>query len=148
MGTDGLAPIGSPIPNTCIYVLDDVGGLRSSGLPGTIWVGGHGVSSDYVGYTADCYMPNPFLKDGYVVQPYKLTRRDQANNTRSYIYRTGGYGLCKGSTIELGAPVLFGHTGRPPGGFSEIELQKVASAVKCVAGSNEVAKMIYQSPRA
>lgn len=64
MGSDGPALIGNPIPNACIYVLDDFGNLRSSGLPGSIWVGGRGVSSDYVGYASDSYVPNPFLQDG------------------------------------------------------------------------------------
>lgn len=59
--------IGTPNPNTNVYVLDDDENPVKIGEPGTMWVGGKGVSRGYVNLpelTATRYKPDKFTKDG------------------------------------------------------------------------------------
>ncbi|MFG2634714.1 AMP-binding protein [Streptomyces sp. NPDC048362] len=42
-------PIGRPLPNTRVYVLDRHGNLVPPGVPGEIWIGGDGVARGYHG---------------------------------------------------------------------------------------------------
>ncbi|UCH92334.1 MAG: amino acid adenylation domain-containing protein [Candidatus Aminicenantes bacterium] len=41
-------PIGTPIANSTVYIVDNAGHVRPKGLPGEIWVGGDGVSRGYL----------------------------------------------------------------------------------------------------
>ncbi|EXU94675.1 AMP-binding enzyme [Metarhizium robertsii] len=117
-GRDGLAPIGSPIPNTYVYILDGNGRQRPVGLVGSIWVGGAGVCNDYVGYEPESYALNPFLDD------------------ESYIYRTGDYGFCnEDGSIELSPPVFAEDFAKSGHGLSRVELQRVKSSLHCAASS-------------
>src|SRR5579864_2257578 len=56
-------PIGKPIPNAKIYVLDSQMGLALLGVPGELCIGGSGVARGYVNHpelTAERFLPNPF----------------------------------------------------------------------------------------
>ncbi|KRA17573.1 non-ribosomal peptide synthetase [Lysobacter sp. Root604] len=60
-------PIGRPIRNTRVYVLDDSGGLAPSGCPGELYIGGAGVALGYLNrpeLTAQRFLPDPFDPDG------------------------------------------------------------------------------------
>ena len=71
-------PIGRPVANAQIYLLDPAGHLVPDGLPGEIWIGGHGVARGYRArpdLTAQRFADNPFSE-----QP------------RARMYRTGDIG--------------------------------------------------------
>jgi amino acid adenylation domain-containing protein len=73
----GSIPIGRPIANTQVYVLDDHFQPVPIGVPGELFVGGAGVARGYLNkpnLTAERFVPNTFSKD-----------------PRARLYRTGDW---------------------------------------------------------
>jgi len=63
---DALEPLGYPIANTQIYILDKNRKLVPIGVPGELHIGGAGLSRGYLNrpdLTAEKFIPNPFNKD-------------------------------------------------------------------------------------
>lgn len=61
------APIGRPIANARVHILDDAGGPTAPGIAGEIHVAGLGVARGYLGdpaLTADRFVPDPFGAPG------------------------------------------------------------------------------------
>jgi amino acid adenylation domain-containing protein len=59
-------PIGRPIGNTEVYVLDSHRRLVPVGIPGDLYIGGDGLAIGYLGnskLTAEKFIPNPFSSD-------------------------------------------------------------------------------------
>lgn len=57
------SPIGRPIANTCIYVLDESGNLAPAGVTGQLYIGGSALSRGYFNHpewTAESFVPHPF----------------------------------------------------------------------------------------
>ena len=76
--TDNVIPIGLPIANTRIYILDSDMQPLPIGVPGEIYVGGEGLARGYLNRperTATQFVPDPFSED-----------------QRSRLYRTGDLG--------------------------------------------------------
>lgn len=72
----GDIPLGRPIANTSVYVLDDNLQLCPTGVPGEICTGGDGVARGYLadpGLTRERFVANPYLE-------------------RDVLYRTGDFG--------------------------------------------------------
>jgi acyl-coenzyme A synthetase/AMP-(fatty) acid ligase/acyl carrier protein len=83
-------PIGRPVANAQIYLLDPARKLVPDGLPGEIWIGGHGVARGYrerPDLTAQRFAADPF-----------------SERSRARMYRTGDIGRwrCDGSLEFLG----------------------------------------------
>jgi acyl-coenzyme A synthetase/AMP-(fatty) acid ligase len=59
-------PVGAPLANTQLYVLDESLGLVPVGAPGELYVGGVGVGRGYLrepARTAQAFIPDPFARD-------------------------------------------------------------------------------------
>jgi len=59
-------PIGRPIANTDVYLLDRAGEVVPIGVPGEVYVGGDGLAHGYLGRpepTAASFVPHPFRAD-------------------------------------------------------------------------------------
>ncbi len=75
-------PIGKPISNTQIYILDEYGNLLPPGVTGELYVGGNGLAKGYLNMpelTREKFIPNPFAKDN------GKSKKAQAER----LYRTG-----------------------------------------------------------
>jgi amino acid adenylation domain-containing protein len=83
---DGLVPLGLPIPNTTMYVLDDCLEPVPEGVPGEVYVGGAGVARGYLGapaLTAARFVPDPYGEPG------------------GRLYRTGDRGRWRQGRLEF-----------------------------------------------
>jgi amino acid adenylation domain-containing protein/non-ribosomal peptide synthase protein (TIGR01720 family) len=63
VGSEALVPIGRPIANASVYVLDPHLNLVPAGVPGELYIGGEGVTRGYLGraaLTAERFIPDPY----------------------------------------------------------------------------------------
>jgi amino acid adenylation domain-containing protein len=84
-GLDITPPIGRPISNMQVYVLDESGQPVSEGITGELYVGGLGLSRGYLGrprLTAERFVPDPF-----------------SQHSGSRLYRTGDLGCWRKGQI-------------------------------------------------
>ncbi|QIQ04385.1 non-ribosomal peptide synthetase [Streptomyces liangshanensis] len=65
--TTELVPLGRALPNTTMYVLDDLLRPLPVGIPGEVWIGGIGLARGYAGrpdLTAERFLPDPYGPPG------------------------------------------------------------------------------------
>jgi amino acid adenylation domain-containing protein len=70
-------PIGRPVQNTSVYVVDRFGSLAPLGVPGELWIGGSGVARGYwnrPGLTAARFVPDRFGGQGRLYRSGDLVR--------------------------------------------------------------------------
>jgi amino acid adenylation domain-containing protein len=104
---DGPIPLGAPIPNATVYVLDSRGEPVPPGVPGEIYTGGDGVALGYLGrpdLTAERFIPDPFSRraDATMYRTGDIGRwRD--DGTIDFLGRVDSQVKIRGIRIELGA---------------------------------------------
>lgn len=84
---ESSVPIGRPIANAQIYVLDDRMQPTPEGVPGEIWIGGRGVADGYVGDTE-------LTDQRFVVDPFRPSESGR-------LYRSGDLGRVIPSTGDI-----------------------------------------------
>ncbi|WP_330873052.1 amino acid adenylation domain-containing protein [Xanthomonas fragariae] len=99
-------PIGRPIGNTQVYVLDAQRKPMPIGVVGELYIGGDGVALGYLNrpeQTAERFVPNPFSTES-TARMYRTGDlvRWQADGTLEYLGRNDGQIKIRGFRIELG----------------------------------------------
>ncbi|HEX6076506.1 MAG TPA: amino acid adenylation domain-containing protein [Micromonosporaceae bacterium] len=104
------SPIGVPLPDLSVRVVDPAGGQAPVGVPGELWVGGAGVGYGYLGrpeLTAERFVPD---RNGCSYRSGDLVRW-LSDGTLEYLGRVDQQVKIRGFRIELGEieAVLTGH---------------------------------------
>lgn len=101
--SESVVPLGLPIANTQLYVLDPTGRLTVPGQPGELYIGGDGVTRGYLhreDLTRERFLPNPFAP-GRMYRTGDLVCRSQNGKLR-FLGRTDHQVKVRGYRIELG----------------------------------------------
>ncbi|MCU0288458.1 MAG: amino acid adenylation domain-containing protein, partial [Acidobacteria bacterium] len=99
-------PIGSPVQNMYIYIVDKYMTLCPLGVPGELYVAGTGIGRGYLNrpeLTADRFKRNVISRWSFVNGKFQ-TDNNPLNLTNDYFYRTGdlAYWLNDGNIVFLG----------------------------------------------
>jgi natural product biosynthesis luciferase-like monooxygenase protein len=102
--TDRAVPLGTPIANTQLYILDEKQRLVALGLPGELCIGGDSVTRGYLNrddLTKERFLANPFKPGERMYRTGDLVRL-APDGTIQFIGRTDHQVKVRGYRIELG----------------------------------------------
>ena len=102
--TDTVVPLGTPLANTQLYILDDRLRPMPAGLPGELFIGGDGVTRGYHNreeLTNERFLANPFVDGGRMYRTGDLVRLGSDGEIQ-FIGRTDHQVKVRGYRIELG----------------------------------------------
>ncbi|MBW7477878.1 amino acid adenylation domain-containing protein, partial [Paenibacillus oenotherae] len=100
----GIIPIGKPIDNTQLYVLDGRQEVQPIGVPGELYIGGAGLARGYVNraeLTEEKFIANPYRPGERMYRTGDLARW-QPDGTVEYLGRIDHQVKIRGYRIELG----------------------------------------------
>lgn len=96
--------IGKPMKNASAYILDDSLNIQPIGIPGTLYLGGQGVTPGYLNreeLTNEKFIPNPYLNDDILYNTGDLAILMPDGNIK-YLGRLDTQIKLRGHRIELG----------------------------------------------
>ncbi len=103
--SDDTVPIGTPIANTLLYIVDEIGNPVPAGVTGELLIGGRGVVRGYLNrpdLTAERFIPNRFRGgDGRLYRTGDLARH-RPDGSVEYVGRVDQQVKLRGHRIELG----------------------------------------------
>lgn len=102
--SDYIVPIGKPISNIQMHILDNDLNILPIGIPGELYIGGIGVASGYLNQptlTAEKFLKDPFLKGGVLYKTGDLASRLSDGNI-SFLGRKDFQFKFNGLRIEPG----------------------------------------------
>ncbi|HEX3526029.1 MAG TPA: amino acid adenylation domain-containing protein, partial [Thermoanaerobaculia bacterium] len=97
-------PIGAPLSNTALYVLDRRLAVSPPGTPGELWIGGDGLAWGYWNrpeLTAERFVPDPWVAGGRLYRTGDLVRRP-AGGALDFLGRIDQQVKIRGFRIEPG----------------------------------------------
>lgn len=101
----GLVPVGSPLANVSVQVLDTYLNPLPRGSAGELYVGGAGVANGYLGQprlSAERFIPDPFAADGSRLYRTGDRVRMLSNGLLEFLGRIDNQVKIRGFRVELG----------------------------------------------